>query len=80
MALPETIRFQVDTRLVAAIESGDEKEIEIARSGRTVAKLVPARRQARRKPGRLKGRIRLGAEFDAPLPGDLLDAFGGKQD
>jgi hypothetical protein len=26
----------------------------------------------------MKGRIRVGKNFDAPLPGDLLDAFEGK--
>jgi hypothetical protein len=26
----------------------------------------------------MKGRIRVSKDFDAPLPGDLLDAFEGK--
>jgi hypothetical protein len=28
-----------------------------------------------RKPGRLKGRIRMGEDFDAPLPEEILAAF-----
>jgi len=29
-----------------------------------------------RKPGYLKGKIRIAEDFDAPLPEDLLNAFG----
>jgi len=68
------------SRLVAAIEAGEATEIEIARSGRTVARLVPPAKRAARKPGRLAGKIRLAADFDAPLPEELLDAFGWKAD
>jgi prevent-host-death family protein len=55
------------------------EEIVITRNGRPVAKLVPATpvRKARRL-GLLKGRIRIHKGFDAPLPGDLLDAFEGR--
>jgi len=28
-----------------------------------------------RKPGRLKGKVRVGDDFDAPLPDDLLKQF-----
>jgi prevent-host-death family protein len=55
------------------------EEIVITRNGRPVAKLVsmtPARKP--RKLGTLKGRIRIGKAFDAPLPDDVLDAFEGK--
>lgn len=30
-----------------------------------------------RRPGRLKGRIKMAATFDAPLPAALLKAFSG---
>jgi prevent-host-death family protein len=54
------------------------EEIVITRNGRPVAKLVAATSaRAPRKLGRLKGRIRLRKDFDAPLPNDLLDAFEG---
>ena len=33
---------------------------------------------AARTPGLMKGRIRAGKDFDAPLPGAVLDAFEGK--
>ena len=31
-----------------------------------------------RKPGRLKGRIRVASDFDAPLPEEILAAFRGE--
>ena len=42
------------------------------------ARLVPLRR-VRRRPGGSRGRIRIAADFDAPLPPELLDAFSGKK-
>jgi len=35
---------------------------------------VPVRASPRR-PGRLKGRIHVAGDFDAPLPAELLDKF-----
>jgi prevent-host-death family protein len=55
------------SKLVERAEAGEE--IIIVRGGRPAAKLVPFRAQAvKRKPGRMRGRIRLGRDFDAPLP------------
>jgi antitoxin (DNA-binding transcriptional repressor) of toxin-antitoxin stability system len=48
--------------------------------GKPVARLVPLAQVARpRKPGYLKGRIRIAADFDAPLPADILNAFEGRE-
>jgi prevent-host-death family protein len=55
------------------------EEIVIVRSGRPVAKLVNLPRP-QRKPGRLKGRIHLGPEFDDPLPDEMAAAFRGERD
>jgi prevent-host-death family protein len=66
------------SRLLDRAASGEE--VVITRNGRPVAKLVaatPVRKP--RKLGVLKGRIRLGKDFDAPLPDDVLDAFEGKK-
>jgi prevent-host-death family protein len=52
-------------------------EIIIAKNGRPMAKLVPYRPAARRRPGRGKGKIWIAADFDAPLPDDLLALFQG---
>lgn len=59
-------------------EAAGGREIVIARAGRPVARLVPlAVAPARKRFGRLKGRIRIPADFDAPLPGEVLDGFEG---
>lgn len=53
------------SRLVERVEAGEE--VVIARAGRPVARLVPFRaRTAPRTPGAWRGRVRLGADFDAP--------------
>ncbi len=60
-------------------EVGKGQEIIIAKSGKPMAKLTgisPAK--PIRKPGFLKGKIKIADDFDAPLPEDLLDAFEGK--
>jgi prevent-host-death family protein len=64
------------SRLVDKAAAGEE--IIIARAGKPVAKLVPlapAPVAQRRLLGRLAGRFTVAADFDAPLPGDMLDAF-----
>ena len=66
------------SRLVEEAASG--QEIVIAKAGRPVARLVPLASPVRRKQlGLLRGKIRVSADFDAPLPDDLLDAFEGKR-
>lgn len=55
--------------LLDRVEEGEE--ILIARSGRPVAKLVRLPLVEPRRPGRLKGRLRIGPDFDDPLPEDL---------
>ncbi|MGI8425915.1 MAG: type II toxin-antitoxin system Phd/YefM family antitoxin [Actinomycetota bacterium] len=64
------------SKLVAALESGEASEIQIARSGRTVARLVPPESKARRKSGRLAGKIHMAASFDDPLPPEIAEVFG----
>lgn len=53
------------------------EEVLIARSGEPVAKLVPLPRR-RRKPGSLRGQIRIHEDFDAPLPEELARGFAGE--
>ena len=65
------------SRLIERVTAGEE--IVIAKAGRPVARLVPVRVSvAPCTPGLMKGRIRVGKDFIAPLPGALLDAFEGK--
>lgn len=61
------------SRLLERVERGEE--IVLARGGRPVARLVPER-PAPREPGRLRGRIRIGDDFDDPLPPELAAALG----
>jgi len=63
------------SRILERVAQGEE--IVIAKSGRPVAKLVRLAAEPR-KPGRLKGRIRAGADFDEPLPNEILAAFRGE--
>ncbi len=60
--------------LIEAAAAGEE--FIIAKAGKPVARLCPSGEKARpRKPGCLKGKFRMSADFDAPLPDDLLDRF-----
>ena len=58
-------------------EARDGEEMVITKAGRPVAKLIALERaHARRRGlGALKGRIRIGRDFDAPLPADIARAF-----
>jgi len=52
------------------------EEIVLCRNGKPVARLVPLRpRSVERKPGRLRGRIRIADDFDE-LPEEFSEAFG----
>lgn len=61
------------SRLLERVERGEE--IILARGGRPVARLVPER-PAVRAPGSLRGRIRIGEDFDDPLPPEVATALG----
>ena len=62
--------------LVEAVSKGEE--VIIGKAGVPVARLVRYEGQAEpRRPGALKGRIKLAADFDE-LPEDLAVAFGMK--
>jgi prevent-host-death family protein len=65
------------SRLVDLAAGGEE--IIIAKAGKPVARLVPyTSKGAVRRPGVMRGKIRIGKNFDAPLPKELLAAFDGK--
>jgi prevent-host-death family protein len=63
------------SRLLDRVAEGEE--VIIAKSGRPVAKLVRIAAEPR-KPGRLKGRIRISPDFDEPLPDEILAGFRGE--
>ena len=63
------------SRLLESVAEGDE--IIIARAGKPIAKLVPLKSKPRR-PGGLKGKIRIHPDFDEPLPDDIAASFRGE--
>jgi prevent-host-death family protein len=70
--------YEAKTQLSSLVDraaAGDE--IIIAKNGRPMAKLVPLKSAAQRRPGRGKGKIWMAADFDAPLPAGMLEAFRG---
>jgi prevent-host-death family protein len=65
------------SKLVDAVMHGEK--IIIAKAGKPVARLVPITPiKIKRKPGALKGKIKIAADFDAPLPDETLNQFEGK--
>jgi prevent-host-death family protein len=60
-------------------EAASGREIIIAKAGVPRARLVPIKAVARRRPGGSKGRIRIAADFDAPLPTSLQAVFTGRK-
>jgi prevent-host-death family protein len=74
--------YEAKSQLSALVEeaaAGDE--IIIAKAGVPRARLVPLRsRIPRRRPGGSEGRIWIAADFDAPLPDNLLDLFESRHD
>jgi prevent-host-death family protein len=65
------------SRLIEMAASGEE--VIIAKSGKPVARLVCyTPKGAVRRPGSMRGKIRIKKNFDAPLAKELLDAFEGK--
>jgi prevent-host-death family protein len=63
------------SRLVDEALAG--QEIVIAKAGQPMVRLVPVARETRRRGfGADKGKIRIGSDFDAPLPPDVLRSFG----
>lgn len=71
-------RAQVDLlELVRRASEGEE--IVLEESGQPLARIVPFEAEPRR-PGRLKGKVKLAPDFDAPLPDELLQAFRGESE
>ncbi len=63
------------SRLLDRAANGEE--IIIAKAGKPVARLVAYRQEAGpRAGGQWRGLVRIGPDFDAPLPPDIAEAFG----
>ena len=61
------------SELLRLVDSG--QEIEIARGGEPVAKLVPFHPRETRRLGIDRDVYTVPDDFDAPLPDDLLESF-----
>ncbi|MGQ0703236.1 MAG: type II toxin-antitoxin system Phd/YefM family antitoxin [Gemmatimonadales bacterium] len=70
--------YEAKTHLSRLVEQAAQgREFIIAKSGRPRARLVPLPdTRALRVPGKGKGKWRVAADFDAPLPRNLLVRFG----
>ena len=72
--------YEAKTQLSSLVdEAAAGKEIIIAKNGKPMAKLVPFKEPAKRKPGRLKGKLWMSEDFDAPMP-DVVAAFESDHD
>jgi prevent-host-death family protein len=66
------------SRLLRRVAAGEE--ITIASRGVPVARLVSVLApKPARKLGILRGKIKIPADFDAPLPDEILDLFEGRR-
>lgn len=65
------------SRLLERVRAGEE--IVIARAGEPIARIVPYVDEPRgRCGGAWRGLVRIGADFDQPLPSEIASAFGGR--
>jgi prevent-host-death family protein len=73
---------EAESKLSELIErAAAGEEIVIAKDGQPRVRLVPiARRAAHRPFGLLAGQVRIGDDFDDPLPEDIMSAFRGDSD
>jgi antitoxin (DNA-binding transcriptional repressor) of toxin-antitoxin stability system len=62
------------SRLLKEVALGEQ--VVLLRGTKPVALLVPYRARKKRQFGRFKGRLRIGEDFDAPLPPEMAQAFG----
>jgi len=61
------------SRLLERVAAGEE--VTIAKAGKPVAKLVPARAVERRRLGIDEGRMVVPDDFNEPLPDEVLSDF-----
>ena len=65
------------SRLLERVSDGEE--IVIAKAGKPVARLVSVERKRKALPyGILKGKLKIRAGFDDPLPDDFIAALEGR--
>lgn len=72
--------YEAKTTLSQLVEDAAAgEEIVIAKAGRPLARLMPLQKpRGPRKFGTLAGKVKIGDDFDDPLPDDILAAFCGE--
>ena len=72
--------YDAKTNLSALVErAAHGEEFVIAKSGKPKALLVPlGHAHPLRRPGQGRGQWQIGADFDTPLPADVLAGFQGR--
>ena len=71
------IRNAMNSEIVADL-THDGEEIIIAKAGKPIAKLVPfAKKNKKRTAGLAKGKVTLSADFNEPLPDEIIKEFEG---
>jgi prevent-host-death family protein len=72
--------YEAKTQLSKLVEEAAAgKDVVIARGGKPVARLTRLNTPKRAlKFGVLKGKIKMAADFDAPLPDDVVALFEGR--
>ncbi len=63
------------SKLLAKVQAGEE--VMITKAGKPIARLLPMAKHQLRTPGTEKGVFWVAADFDAPLPDDVIDGFEG---
>lgn len=64
------------SKLLAKAQAGEE--VVILEDGKPIARLLPMAKHRMRTPGTEKGAFWVAADFDAPLPDDVVDGFEGR--
>ena len=68
--------YEAKTKLSQIIEATlNGEEVIIARSGKPLVRMIPYLKEGKRKLGTLKGKVKMAADFNDPLPEDLLADF-----
>jgi prevent-host-death family protein len=77
----ETVNiYDAKTRLSQLVDkAASGEDVVVSRNGKPLVRITQLEAQKRRiKFGVLKGKVRIAADFDAPLPDEVLAGFEGR--
>ena len=72
--------YEAKTRLSQLVDkAASGEDVVVSRNGKPLVRITQLEGSTRPiKFGVLKGKVRIAADFDAPLPGDVLAGFEGR--